>query len=125
MSDVRIIKQDYHRNGVGGDGFVVSLVDWPEAAPESVTSHFVAVSFFASDSTLPREEQVEYMRTHTAVLSIDQMMVGNIGQAWRGADSVGPAVTKVWARACMDGTAFALPGSKPMQGWDPFAQEEA
>lgn len=120
----RIVKQAYHRNGVGGDGFIVSLVDWPGAASEALaTPHFVAVSFPDPDSTHERGEQVEYMRSHTAVLSIDQLMAGDIDSAWRGADQVGPAVVEAWEAACRAGTAHVLPGLPPQEGYDPFEQD--
>lgn len=120
---VRIIKQDYHRNGIGGDGFIVSLVDWPEADEKAVTPHFVAVSFPDPDSRHERGEQIEYMRSHTAILSIDQLMVGDIDNAWRGADMVGPYVVKAWEAACRAGTAHVPPGSSPQVGYDPFTQD--
>lgn len=120
---VRVVKQDYHRNGIGGDGFIVSLVDWPEAGEDLVTPHFVAVSFTDPDSRHERGEQIEYMRSHTAVLSIDQLMVGDIKNAWRGADRVGPAVVQAWETACLDGTAHTLSGTPATHGYDPFEQE--
>lgn len=112
MSDPRVVKQDYHRNGIGGDGFVVSLVEWKE--PETATPHFVAISFFAEDTGLTREVQAETFRAKTAVLSLDDLMVGDIENAWRGADRVGLAVVDAWVKRC---AAQTTP-------YDPFEQEK-
>jgi hypothetical protein len=100
VSHVEVLKQDYHRNGVGGAGFVVSLVRWPEATagrPEAQT--FVAVSFFKDDD----EDDHEYLRAHTSVLCVEGLAAGAIDMhdpefpnAWRGADYVGPAVVEAW-----------------------------
>lgn len=105
---MRVLKQDYHRNGVGGAGFVVSLVEWPEATdgrPDIGTPHFVAVSFFGDDET-DREAFI----AQTAVLSIDLLFAGIIdmhhpggGNAWRGSDKLGPLVADAWQAHCRAG----------------------
>lgn len=123
MEPVRIVKQDYHRNGIGGEGFIVSLVDWPDAGKGLATPHFIAVSFPSPDPSTTREEQKEYMRSHTAVLSIDQLMVGDIENAWRGADRVGPAVVEAWEAICRLGTAHTSSGTPETHGYDPFEQQ--
>ena len=99
---IRVIKQDYHRNGIGGAGFVVSLVEWPEGAADAKAagSHsglFVTISFPNWDN----ENDTEYMRAHTAALNIGQLAEGQImmyedNAAWRGADRLGPAVVDEW-----------------------------
>ena len=100
MSSVEVLKQDYYRNGVGGAGFVVSLVRWPEATegrPEAQT--FVAVSFLKDND----EDDRAYMRDHTAVLCVEGLVAGAVEMhdsefpnAWRGADYVGPSVVEAW-----------------------------
>lgn len=115
---VRVLQQDSHRNGVGGAGFVVSLVEWTE--PETPTPHFIAVSFYSTDPRdVTPDQKMETFRNQTAVLSVDLTFAGNIsmrtGAAWRGADSVGPTVTKAWRAACLAG---------PYGGYDPFAADD-
>lgn len=93
---VRVIRQNYHRNGIGGAGFVVSLVEWPEAAETaraagSRCSVFLAVSFDTDDDAAMCES--------TAVVNLGQVIEGDIDSAWRGADYVGPAVVAAWRKA--------------------------
>lgn len=105
--EVRVVAQDYHRNGVGGVGFVVSLVEWSD--PEAPTPHFVAISFYGDpDETQddPRTRRALFVE-HTAVLQIDLLSAGVIemynapqGNAWRGADYVGPSVADAWQARC-------------------------
>ena len=92
----KVIRQEYHRNGIGGAGFIVSLVEWPEAGEEarqrgSHSSLFLAVSFFGSD-----EHDMGALREQTAVLNIGDIAEGKIEEAWRGADRVGPAIVEAW-----------------------------
>jgi hypothetical protein len=92
----KVIATDYHRNGVGGAGFMVSIVEDPEHG------RMLMVDF--SHGYLPPAERdedyedVEY--GYTAVLKLDEAAKGNIfmhpepgvpgsgGNAWRG-DRVG------------------------------------
>ena len=109
----RVIEQAYHRNGVGGVGFVVSLVEWTDA--DAPTPHFVAVSFPCGDETEDRRNRFIEM---TAVLSVDLPFAGNIdmlkGAAFRGADYVGPAVADAWQARC----------KAAKYSYDPFADDE-
>lgn len=96
--DIHIISQTYHRNGVSGEGFVVTLFDWDSAVREyrQMDNPFVAVSFFGDD-----ENDVKAMAARTAVLNIPLLGESNIGAGddfnnWRGADHVGPVVAKAW-----------------------------
>ena len=114
MSDIRVVQQEYHRNGIGGAGFVVSLVEWPEAQAnhELVTPHFLAVSFFGESGT--RAQKVEAFRSQTAVFALDHLMSANIVNAWRGADRIGPAVVEAYTAKC---AAEKIP-------WDPFEGDD-
>ena len=40
-----VLAQEYHRNGSRGDGFIVSLVRWPDAAEEAGNDLFLAVTY--------------------------------------------------------------------------------
>ena len=114
MKPPTVIAQDYHRNGVGGVGFVVSLVKWPEA----LRGDFVAVSFYGGEP--PEDEDTPDVRgdtfaMHTAVLNVPLLAMGVIdmyakpqGNAWRGADKIGPLVAKAWRDRCR------------AEGYDPF-----
>jgi hypothetical protein len=122
-----VIAQDYHRNGIGGVGFVVSLVQWPEAGRDT----FVAVSFYGDqgdEGASPRHRMGEF-QSHTAVLSVDllskkviDMFATPRGNAWRGADYVGPAVAAAWREHCRTGISKYDPFDPD---WLPAATEEA
>ena len=117
-----VIKQDYHRNGVGGEGFGVSLVDWGDASIGRTKAErtFVAVSFFGceGDALIKRRT----FEARTAVVNLALLADGTIemfpptredgttphGNAWRGADRVGPVVAEAYQTECR------------AQGWDPF-----
>lgn len=77
---------DYHRNGIGGAGFVVAIIqDHEEGARFLVTD-------FSHDYKRGGENGVEY--GYTAVVDLDKAHTGNIymyhdkegfgGNAWRG-----------------------------------------
>ncbi len=89
-SNIRVLKQDYHRNGVGGNGFVVSLFEWDTDDVDD-DKRFVGISFGSS-----REEFI----FNTAVLHLGQLQDGNIefarGNSWRGSDHCGPALADAW-----------------------------
>lgn len=136
MTDIKVIKQDYHRNGVGGDGFVVSLVEWQDAALDRTKASriFVAVSFPGYEGT--PKEQAETFRRQTAVLNVSLLAKGVIemfpvpgddplnpvhGNAWRGADRVGPAVTEAWRTECRSGRVAYDPFDP---NWTPAEEEE-
>ncbi len=111
---IKVIAQNYHRNGVGGDGFVTSIVDWPEAIADSdgeASGQFVAVSFFlpefAGRTPTPKERE-EYFRAHTAVLNINDLVAGIVDHGFRGADRVGPTVAKAWHDFNVEGGAFGF-----------------
>jgi hypothetical protein len=110
---VEVLKQEYHRNGISGAGFVVSLVRWTEADIAEDAQPFVVVSFgTVTDDATPKRIR-EDMCEHTAVLSVPMLADGVIEFAensWRGADYVGPAVVDAWHDRCVN--------SK--HGYDPF-----
>lgn len=72
-----VIAADYHRNGVGGVGFFVGLVDDPDGG------RMLIITFGGDDDEM-----------YTAALNVDQAAAGNIfmfptdgvggGNAWRG-----------------------------------------
>lgn len=114
--DVRVVAQDFHRNGIGGSGFVVSLVEWQ--GTEAPTPHFVAISFFGDlDEDATPGDRREAFRAQTAVLQLDRLAAGHIEMhgehpnAWRGADHVGPSVADAWVERCR---------TNPGLAYDPF-----
>ncbi len=105
---IRVIQQDYHRNGVGGAGFIVSLVEWDEAAEEhDIPNPFLAISFPQEEffgqpeGTYTPETRRRHFEEHTAVLNVADVAALNIEQGWRGADSLGPAVAEAWRQRCL------------------------
>lgn len=72
MNKINIIKADYHRNGVCGEGFTVATFKWKD--DENKTRHMMAILF-------ERQGQC-------AVLDIDETAKDNIefaaGNSWRG-----------------------------------------
>jgi hypothetical protein len=126
MDTLEVLGQDYHRNGSGGEGFVVSLVRWDVRGEQGATDdRFVAVSFLIEDGDASPEEKREYMRAHTAVLNVAMAAAGTVTfgtNSWRGADHVGPAVVSAWHANRL--------GLGAMLAYDPFGcghepQEEA
>lgn len=87
MNEINVQHVDFHRNGVGGEGFMVAIVDHPEHGRMLVVD-------FGYDATTWTDDNWG----HVAVLNLDQAADGNIymhpknGQpgnnAWRG-DRVG------------------------------------
>ena len=83
----KVEQVDYHRNGIGGAGFAVAIVDDPEVGRALV------IDFNVDDND---EEHGDY--GYTAVLNLDEAHKGNIymfpdeehagNNAWRG-DVVG------------------------------------
>jgi hypothetical protein len=75
MSDMthRILAADYHRNGIGGAGFYVAIV---ETTDDEGTRRFLCVDFSG-------EPDPDYPESHDpgrfAVLRVDQVAAGNIG----------------------------------------------
>jgi hypothetical protein len=99
MSEHRIITADYHRNGVGGAGFYVAIVETTDHKAPATSGRYLCVDFTGEgeDSDPGR----------FAVLRMDKLCDGNIGMhpitdpdhdvviegtggnAWRGADRWG------------------------------------
>lgn len=108
LFNAEVIRQDYHRNGVGGSSFVVSLVRWTEDEEAERANPFVVISFLGDG----RKGFIE----RTAVLSIKYLIEGSIdfarGNSWRGSDYLGAAVADAWRERCL-----SLPCP-----YDPFAK---
>ena len=103
---IAVLSQAYHRNGISGAGFIVSLVRWPDAAKDTGCSDlFVAVTYPTYDAkgnSTEREFAACTLLINPA-LAIESDIGGSGGpgiNAWRGADAVGPAVAKAWHEAC-------------------------
>lgn len=94
----KVLATDYHRNGVGGEGFRVSIVQDDEYG------RMLVVDFSYAHGT---DEGAKY--GYTAVLNLDEAARGNIymfpeidipnsgGNAWRGdrmGDQYRPLITK-------------------------------
>jgi hypothetical protein len=111
--DVSVVAQDYHRNGVGGAGFVVSLFQWRNQGDEGEPRLFVGVSFFPDYKDDGRGTR-EAFREHTAVLDLGLLTDGCIEiskNSWRGADHVGPTLATAW--------------QEHDPSYDPFEEENA
>lgn len=88
----KVITTGYHRNGIGGEGFQVSIID----DPENGRMLFIDFAFdYGNAETDP--ESAEWDAEHygfAAVLNLDKATEGNIhmhptgsspgGNAWRG-----------------------------------------
>jgi len=84
---VRVLSQAHHRNGVGGEPFVVSLFD---VADDEGISHFLAMSFGNT-----RHEFID----RTGVLDLKLAADGVIAfgdNSWRGSDLYGPVLADAW-----------------------------
>lgn len=83
MTAPKVIEQDFHRNGVGGAGFHVAIIEHPEHGRMLVV-----------DFGLETESHLDHDWPYVAVLNLDQAAAGNIymhptngqpgGNAWRG-----------------------------------------
>lgn len=108
-----VVQASYHRNGVGGAGFYVALIDTLHQGEEQ-PRRFLLTWFPSYDD---EGEPSEGYQEHVAVVAVDQVALGNVamhpvtdpvtkepvegtgGNAWRGADNwalVLPLV-KQWA----------------------------
>lgn len=97
--EYEIVKQDSHRNGVGGAPFVVTLI---HAIMDGEEHQFVATSFYG-DSKARFSEQ-------TSLLDINELKQGNIefaeGNSWRGSDMFGDVIADAWQERCMSNPDF-------------------
>jgi hypothetical protein len=91
----KIIRQDFHRNGITGMGFVVSLVEWPEAGIDDQL--FVAVSALDDSGYGPIRKRRSF-EAGTLVLNVARLRPDADGAAnmWHGADDIGPLVASAW-----------------------------
>lgn len=141
---VRVISQEYHRNGVGGAGTVVSLFEpyfdpsdyEPGEAPSGV---FIAMSVSPDRRENPTtvwsrpgvkvtaaekrkaitEHKMRDFATHTYAVSLDMANDGNIRfmeNSWRAGDHWGPGLAEAWRKQCKARDEYG-------PGYDPFAAE--
>lgn len=100
---VTVIAQDSHRNGVGGEPFVVSLFNI--ANPDgSEQMRMIGISFLGPNR--------QFFIDHTAVLDLKLAADGVITfgeNSWRGSDIYGPVLADAWAAE---------------SEWDPFEECE-
>lgn len=94
---IKVLESDYHRNGVGGEGFYVSIVDDP------AFGRMLVIDFsYEHRPRKPKQAYKEWKAEEeynppygfTAVLNLDEAATGNIymfgneghlgGNAWRG-----------------------------------------
>lgn len=85
MSEIKIIGQDYHRNGTGGNGFHVAIIEDPEHGRMLVV-----------DFAIKAQGWKDAGYGDIAVLNLDMASEGNVymfpengqagGNAWRGPD---------------------------------------
>lgn len=100
MSEIKIEAVDFHRNGVGGEGFMVAIAEHPEYGRMLVVD-------FGYDAETWNDDNWG----HVAVLNLDQATAGNIymhpangqpgGNAWRG-DVVGAGEIRPLMKAKYD-----------------------
>ena len=111
-----ILVADYHRNGIGGAGFYVAIVETTE--PGEPVQRYLCVDFSGDPS-----DPDNYDPGRFAVLRVDQVAAGNVGMhpithpesgqviegtggaAYRGADSWGNALRgeiRAWVRRSAD-----------------------
>lgn len=81
---VKVLSQDYHRNGVGGEGFVASLFD--VIRDDGTTQRMIAMSFGRN-----RQDFI----TQTGVVDVNLLADEEVGvtfglNSWRGSDHYGP-----------------------------------
>jgi hypothetical protein len=122
-----IVEQAYHRNGIGGNGFVVTLF---KAMDEPGV--FVAISFQTRWDFETREQAIEDFATNTAVLSVAETAKGNVafagGNSWRGSDRYGREIAEAWAaKNLADDSSYDpflefVPESSENPGWQPVSQ---
>jgi len=104
-----IVAQDSHRNGVGGEGFVATIID---AIVDGSYHRFVCTSFTPyiknnlGDMMSDRERNRRMFAAHTAVLDVEMTARGNInfagGNSWRGSDVFGTICADAWFEACQN-----------------------
>jgi hypothetical protein len=83
---IKLIKTDYHRNGICGDGFTVSIFDWDgldeRGKKDEPKQRMVAIDFG------------EIGQCPFAVFNLAELANGNIdfgrGNSWRGDHFAGP-----------------------------------
>lgn len=115
MGVKRIIEQAYHRNGIGGAPFVVTLFE-----SDGEPGTFVAISFQTRQGFESRDEAVADFRDHTAVLNVEETANLNVafacGNSWRGADHYGLDIAQAWTEKCKAEFADTI------GGYDPFTE---
>lgn len=94
----------HHRNGVGGAGFVVSIIDHDGHKGEGA-GRFVTTSFYPDcDEMQTADERRRGFIERTSALRID--LLPNIGFAegnsWRGSDMFGQGVADAWYERCQN-----------------------
>lgn len=106
---IKVLEQDWHRNGIGGEGFVASLVEWTDAA----TGPFLVISFPDSedgrDTSSPEDRRNVFIARTAAInvlmtLITDKGVTFAKGNSWRGSDYLGPAVADAWRKRCRTST---------------------
>lgn len=88
-----VLRQSRHRNGVGGEPFVVSLFD-KQGEESDRPQHMVAISFLTGS----RGDFID----RTAVLDLTLLIDGVIDfgeNSWRGSDLYGPMLADAWEKA--------------------------
>ncbi len=89
---MNIINQNYHRNGVSGEGFWVTMFEWPEnGLVVDETELFTAITFEVVDEN--GNTDWEESRARTAILRLRNPL-----NKWRGADYADPIIEALKAR---------------------------
>jgi hypothetical protein len=96
VKEFEILQQDYHRNGVGGDGFVASIIRSYD--DENNFQDLVAISFPEYDD----EGENMGFGGRTAVLDLDilnEKRTIEFGvNSWRGSDMYGAGLWEHWKK---------------------------
>ena len=127
----RFVGMNYHRNGVGGYGAVVTIFESAETGRMVATSIDPPTYGAESKAEAPRrpsqyaiqrlgfkeayiEAYLDAFARSTVVVTVEQVNEGDTKTAWRGADYYGPEIAREWRRRCMESLIWpGQPGHDP------------
>jgi hypothetical protein len=98
VKEFRVIQQDYHRNGIGGEGFIASVIESIPYDEDEPVQNLVAISFPEYDD----EGENMGFGGRTAVLDLDilnEKRTIEFGvNSWRGSDMYGAGLWEHWKK---------------------------
>lgn len=119
----RIIAQDYHRNGIGGNGTIVTIFE-PEPEEGIPAGPFLAMTIDPElvGDHVPTESRVKYrggfvaadeqsrliqFAANTYAVHLGMAVDGDIeftSNSWRAGDHWGPGIAEAWRDRCVNPT---------------------